>query len=108
MGTITITKMGRGYDALFEMCLLVAYKHENVYLDTVQTKPEHLARAVAEIGPERVMFGTDWEQTWCAVKEPADLYTRSLATVEQSGISEAAKEWVLGRTTATLYGIEMP
>lgn len=102
---IIITKMGRGYDALFEMCLLVAYKHENVYLDTVQTRPDHLARAIAEIGAERVMFGTDWEQTWCAVREPADLYTRSLAIVEESDISEAQKEWVLGKTAATLYGI---
>ena len=102
---IIITKMGRGYDFLFEMCLLIAFKHDNVYLDTVQSKPEHVARAVAEIGAERIMFGTDWEQTWSALKTPADLYTRSLAIVADSGISEAQKEWVLGRTAATLYGI---
>lgn len=102
---IIITKMGRGYDMLFEMCLLIAYKHENVYLDTVQTRPDHLARAVAEIGAERIMFGTDWEQTWRALKTPADLYTRSLAIVQKSGISAAQKEWVLGKTAATLYGI---
>ena len=102
---IIITKMGRGYDMLFEMCLLVAYKHENVYLDTVQTRQDHLARAVAEIGAERIMFGTDWEQTWRALKTPADLYTRSLAIVHESGISAAQQEWVLGKTAATLYGI---
>lgn len=102
---IIITKMGRGYEFLFEMCLMIAYKHDNVYLDTVQSKPEHVARAVAAIGPERIIFGTDWEQTWSAVKTPADLYTRSLAIVEESGISDSQKEWVLGRTAATLFGI---
>ena len=102
---IVITKMGRGYDFLFEMCLIVAFKHDNVYLDTVQSKPAHVARAVAEIGPERVIFGTDWEQTWSALKTPEDLYTRSLAIVNESGITDAQKEWVLGRTAATLWGI---
>ncbi len=100
-----ITKMGRGYDALFEMCLLIAFKHDNVYLDTVQSKPAHVARAVAEVGPERVIFGTDWEQTWAALKTPADIYARSLAIVDDSGITEAQKEWVLGKTAATLFGI---
>lgn len=102
---VVITKMGRGYDFLFEMCLIVAFKHDNVYLDTVQSKPAHVARAVAEIGPERVIFGTDWEQTWSALKTPEDLYTRSLAIVNESGITDAQKEWVLGRTAATLWGI---
>lgn len=103
---IVLTKMGRGYDALFETCLMIAYKHDNVYLDTVQSKPEHVAQAVAAIGAERVIFGTDWEQTWAALKTPEDLYTRSLAIVEKSGISEAEKAWVLGRTAATLFGID--
>lgn len=102
---IIITKMGRGYDFLFEMCLLIAYKYEHVYLDTVQSKPEHVARAVSELGADRVIFGTDWEQTWTAVKTPDDLYTRSLAIVEDSGISEEDKNWVLGATAAKLYGI---
>jgi len=51
------------------------------------------------------MFGTDWEQTWSAVKTPADLYTRSLAIIDESGILPAHKEWVLGRTAGTLFGI---
>jgi len=102
---IIITKMGRGYDFLLEMCLMIAYKHDNVYLDTVQSTPEHVARAVAAIGPERVMFGTDWEQTWSAVKTPADLYPRSRAIVDESGLSPGDREWVLGRTAATLFGI---
>lgn len=100
-----ITKMGRGYDALFEMCLLIAFKHENVYLDTVQSKPGHVKKAVAEVGAERVIFGTDWEQTWAALKTPEDIYTRSLAVVDDAGLTEEQKEWVLGKTAATLFGI---
>lgn len=101
-----ITKMGRGYDALFEMCLLIAFKHDNVYLDTVQSKPAHVARAVAEIGADRVIFGTDWEQTWAALKTPEDIYTRSIAIVDQAGLTEAQKEWVFGKTAATLFNIQ--
>lgn len=103
---IVLTKMGRGYDALFESCLLIAFKHDNVYLDTVQSRPEHIARAVSEIGPERVIFGSDWEQTWAALRAPEDLYTRSLAVVEKAGLSTAEREWVLGKTAATLWGLE--
>ena len=102
---IVITKMGRGYDYLFEMCLIVAFKHDNVYLDTVQSKPAHVKRAVEEIGPERVIWGTDWEQTWSALKTPADLYTRSLAIVNEAGLSESEKAWVFGGTAAKLWGI---
>jgi predicted TIM-barrel fold metal-dependent hydrolase len=102
---IIITKMGRGYDFLFDLCLMIAYKHDNVYLDSVQSKPEHISKAVSAIGAERIMFGTDWEQSWSAVKEPADLYTRSLAVVEDARLSEVQREWVLGKTAATLYGI---
>ena len=103
---IVITKMGRGYDYLFEMCLIVAFKHDNVYLDTVQSKPAHVKKAVEEIGAERVIWGTDWEQTWAALKTPeGDLYTRSLAIVNEAGLSETEKEWVFGKTAAKLWGI---
>ena len=98
-----ITKMGRGYDALFEICLMIAFKHDNVYLDTVQSRPEHVARAVAEIGADRVIFGTDWEQTWAALSSPSDIYTRSIKIVDDSGISESEKEWVFGKTASMLF-----
>lgn len=100
-----ITKMGRGYDTIFDICLLIAFKHDNVYLDTVQSRPEHVARAVAEIGADRVIFGTDWEQTWAALNSPADIYTRSIKIVDDSGISDSQKEWVFGKTVSTLFGI---
>lgn len=59
-----LTKMGRGYDFIFEVCLLIAFKHQNVYLDTVQAPARHIARAVKELGADRVLFGSDWDRAW--------------------------------------------
>ena len=100
-----ITKMGRGYHFLLEMAIMVAFKHNNVYFDTVQTLPEHVQRAVSDIGADRIMFGTDWSATWRTAKMEADIYTRSLDIVNKSGISDSDKEWILGKTAAKLYGI---
>lgn len=99
---IIITKMGRGYSFLFEISLMVAYKHVNVYLDTVHTIPEHLCRAVNELGADRVMFGTDWDPAW---RTDSQIYPHALEIVQKSGISEEAKEWVLGKTCASLFNL---
>lgn len=100
-----ITKMGRSYDFIFEIALAVAYKHWNVYFDTAQSRPEHVARAVSELGPERVMFGTDWCDIWREYNEPTGIYPNSLGMLERAGLSQSERDWVLGRTAATLYKI---
>jgi len=100
-----LTKMGRGYSFIFEMCLALATKHDNVYLDTVHAPPTHIARAVHEVGADKVMFGTDWDWTWRELELPKGIYTRGLSVVEESGISGNDKEWVLGKTCATVYKI---
>ena len=56
---IVLVKMGRGYSFIFEMALAVAFKHENIYFETSQAPAEHVKKAVSELGPERVVFGTD-------------------------------------------------
>lgn len=100
-----ITKMGRSYDFIFEIALAVAYKHWNVYFDTAQSRPDHVARAVRELGPERVMFGTDWCDVWREYNQPNGIYPNSLQMIESAGLSAPEREWVLGKTAATLYGI---
>ena len=100
-----ITKMGRSYDFIFEIALAVAYKHWNVYFDTAQSRPDHVARAVRELGADRVMFGTDWCDIWREYNEPAGIYPNSLEMVQKAGLSETEREWVLGRTAATLYSV---
>lgn len=102
---IIITKMGRSYDFLFEIALAVAYKHWNVYVDTAQSRPEHIVRAVRDLGPNRVMFGTDWCDVWRELNEPNGIYPNGLRLIEDANLSPSDREWVLGQTAVTLYGI---
>ncbi len=101
----TLTKMGRGYNFIFEICLALATKHDNVYLDTVQSPAEHVARAVREVGAERVIYGTDWDPTWRPLNLPEGIYARTLAVIDDAGLTDGQKEQVLGKTAATLYGM---
>ena len=101
-----LTKMGRGYDFIFEVCLLVAFKHMNVYLDTVQAPPQHIARAVREIGANRVLFGSDWDCIWREMGRAdgrSNIYSQAFEVLDQAGLSADDREWVLGRTAAELY-----
>ena len=100
-----ITKMGRSYDFIFEIALAVAYKHWNVYFDTAQSRPDHVSRAVRDLGAQRVMFGTDWCDIWREYNEPAGIYPKSLQMVKAAGLSEPDLDWVLGRTAATVYAL---
>lgn len=103
---IILTKMGRGYDFIFEVCLCIAFKHLNVYLDTVQAPARHIARAVAEIGANRVLYGSDWDRTWRELGHAdgkSNIYTQTLSVVDDAGLSPDDKNWVLSRTAAELY-----
>lgn len=104
-----ITKMGRGYQYIFEMALAIAYKHLNVYLDTVHAPADHIARAVREVGADRVMFGTDWCLTWRQVElgPTTNIYSNGLAEIDEAGLSDDEKEWVLGKTAASVFGLTL-
>lgn len=104
---IMIGHMGGKYPRYFEGALMVAQRHKNVYLTTPNTLPEFVARAVAEIGAERVIWGSDW--AWRSVKPPAPTvelgHAANLAVLRQAGLTEAQNETILGRTMATLLNI---
>jgi len=103
---IVLVKMGRGYSFIFEMCLAVAFKHENIYLETSQARPEHIKQAVSELGANRVVFGTDWTGTWRALyARQGGIYKTNLQVVEAAGLTAEDKAWVCGRTTASLFNI---
>jgi len=102
---IIITKMGRGYDFIFEIALAIAYKHMNVYLDTAQAPPAHIRRAVREVGADRVIFGTDWSMSWRYAARPSTIHADGLAAIEAAELSAEEKSWVLGRTAAGVFGI---
>lgn len=61
---IVLTKMGRGIGRYFEGALVVAMRNRNVFLDTSGTIDPHLEQALDVLGPDRIMFGTDWTYTW--------------------------------------------
>jgi len=100
-----LTKMGRGYEFIFEICLALATKRDNVYLDTVHSPAAHVARAIRDVGAERVIFGTDWDATWRPLNLPEGIYARSMAVIDEAGLSDDEKDQVLGKTAAALYGI---
>ncbi len=107
---IILTKMGRGYDFIFEVCLCIAFKHLNVYLDTVQAPARHIARSVEEIGANRVLFGSDWDRTWRELGSAdgkSNIYRNALNVLHEARLSDTDKEWVLGRTAAELYGLRL-
>jgi predicted TIM-barrel fold metal-dependent hydrolase len=103
---IILTKMGRGYDFLFEICLFIAFKHTNVYLDSVQAPARHIARAVKEIGADRVLFGSDWDLVWRELGQSdgqSNIYSNALAVLRDAGLSQEDQDWVLRRTATELY-----
>jgi predicted TIM-barrel fold metal-dependent hydrolase len=102
---ILITKMGRGYDYIFEISLAIAFKHMNVYLDTAQAPARHIRRAVSEVGADRVVFGTDWSMSWRYAARPSSIYAQAFAEIDAAGLTAEEREWVMGRSAAQLFRI---
>ncbi|HYU20436.1 MAG TPA: amidohydrolase family protein [Chloroflexota bacterium] len=107
---ILVGHIGGPYLRQFEAALMLAHRHRNVYLTTANAPAENIARAVAEVGADRMIWGSDW--AWRSIKEPAPLvelgHATNLATVERAGLTAAQKEAILGRTLADLLNIPVP
>lgn len=106
-----------------DMALLVAARHENVYLETSSAPLEVVEKAVCDpaIGPERVLFGSDSPAPYghyryrdkvyvSYMKEPPthmpDHYKYDLAVIEQLPITDREREMILGENTARLLGLD--
>jgi predicted TIM-barrel fold metal-dependent hydrolase len=104
---IMVGHMGNRFLRLFEATLMLAHRHRNVYLTTPNAPAEFIARGVAEIGADRIIWGSDW--AWRSVKGPEPTsalgHEPNLATLDEAGLSPAQKEAVLGRTLAELLGL---
>lgn len=76
----------------------VARKHPNLLLDTASSQIDNgmLEHAVAELGPERILFGTDMPLL--------DPHTQ-LAKVTGADISDEDKRLILGGNVARLLGL---
>ena len=55
-----VAHMGGRFLRHFEGALMLAFRHKNVYLTTSGAPSEFIARAVAEIGADRMIWGSDW------------------------------------------------
>jgi len=102
--------MGRGFDFIFEACLVVAFKHQNVYLDTVQAPAHHIDRVVREIGANRVLFGSDWDRISGELGRAdghSNIYTQAFAIIEEAPTPKEEKEWIYWRTAGELYELDM-
>ena len=100
---VVLTKMGRGLTRYFESSLVVALRNRNVYFDTSDTTPEHLTRAIASIGPDRIMFGTDWSATWQFLQDPSGVHDIARNTIFAATGDPGARDQILTHTAAQVY-----
>ncbi len=111
------------FGAYADMALLVAARHENVYLETSSAPYEVVAKAVADpaIGPERVIFGTDTPAPFGHYRYQGnaypsygkvpptsypDHYKYDLEVIERLPLHDREKDLILGGNIARLLGIE--
>ena len=111
------------FGAYADMALLVAARHENVYLETSSAPIEVVEKAVCDpaIGPEKILFGTDTpapfgyyhykDKVYPSYNERPpisypDHYKYNLAVIEQLPIHDQEKDLILGGNIASLLGIE--
>lgn len=82
----------------WQAAVAAAKKHPNLLLDTASSQIDNgmLEHAVAELGPEKVLFGTDTPLL--------DPYTQ-LAKVTGADLDEAAKATILGGNAARILGV---
>ena len=104
---IMICHMGKYDMTFFEYAMMLARKNLNVYLTTSNAKMEFIERAVAEIGPERIVFGSDWSMQHGILGERQgfDVYEENLDAVRKAKLDEGEKRMILGENLANLLGI---
>jgi predicted TIM-barrel fold metal-dependent hydrolase len=104
---IMVCHMGKYDVTFFEYAMMLARKCGNVYLTTSNTRTEFIERAVAEIGAERLIFGSDWSMQHGILggRQGFDVYAENLDAVRKARLDEAEKALILGVNLANLLGI---
>ena len=120
---------GRG-EALVEECVQVAANHDNVYLETGLYWTELYDKALKDpnVGPEKLMWGTDWgasipiqtqigqtPQTFAAqvsrqgiIQHQSDVMGWSLKQLSRLNISQDDLNLILGGNALRVYKIDFP
>jgi predicted TIM-barrel fold metal-dependent hydrolase len=104
---IILAHMGKHDTWFFEGALMLARKRDNVYLSTSNTRREFVARAVEEIGAERLIWGSDWSMQHgiLGLRQGFDVHAINLDVVRQAGLSEDEQRLILGENLARLLGL---
>lgn len=102
---IILAHMGRGMNYFFEPAIAVALRNSNVYLDTADSISQHIKIAVDKLGPDRVLFGTDWSPTQRFIRDPMHIYKMNLTSVHEAVKNESDREWVLSKTAKSIYNL---
>jgi uncharacterized protein len=103
---VILTKMGRSISRYFDTVMSVAMRNVNVYLDVVGTNPQHLRFAVDKLGPERIMFGTDWSTTWRWLSVPATLHQIRMKVLDDAKLTQPEREQILWKNAARLFKLD--
>ena len=103
---VILTKMGRSISRYFDTVMSVAMRNVNVYLDVVGTSPQHLRFAIDKLGPERIMFGTDWSTTWRWLSVPGTLHQIRMKVLDDTKLTHAERELILWKNAARLFKLD--
>ena len=90
------------------LSIKMAKKNPNIYLETCYSNPYNIAKAVREIGAERVMYGSDCSNNGYASRyeKPGQYLEIMLDAVRVIGLPKEEEAMVLGGTAAKLMGVE--
>jgi predicted TIM-barrel fold metal-dependent hydrolase len=92
-----------------DLALMVAFKNDNVYLETSKAIAPVLQKGLDEIGAERILFGSDWIRPEPLIFGPksersAHLYGRNLEVIAQLPMTDEDRENVLYKNIKRLLG----
>ncbi len=99
---IVLTKMGRGFRASFDACMVIAMRNTNVYFDMTESPSEHVREALQRIGPERIMFGVDLSAISLNYA-----YEHGFRELNGAKPNAEEKEWIAWRTANKVYQLNL-
>ncbi|MBI2089841.1 MAG: amidohydrolase family protein [Deltaproteobacteria bacterium] len=107
--TIIIGHAGGIHPPFNDLALMVAFKNDNVYLETSKAMAPILQKGLDEIGADRILFGSDWIRPEALIYGPksersAHLYERNLEVIAHLRMTEEDREKVLCKNIERLLG----
>jgi len=102
---IILTKMGRGIQRFFDSAISVALRNRNVHFDMLASTSDHLRTALDLIGPDRIMYATDWSYTWRYLSSPHDVHASAYSIIDGATTDQGVKQAILDTTARRVFGL---